>query len=128
MTHNPDAGLATAGKPCALGTDPARYLDIFDDWTEHASLLVNSLGVKDDSQKLNLLLLWGGRDLRKLAKAAGVDTEADPPPTCKSAIALIRSHCGKHVNLSMAMFRLMHARQGDKTVTEFLDELEALSS
>ena len=128
MTHNPDAGLATAGKPCVLGTDPARYLDIFDDWMEHASLLVNSLGVKDDSQKLNLLLLWGGRDLRKLAKAAGVDTEAVPPPTCKSAIALIRSHCGKHVNLSMAMFRLMHARQGDKTVTEFLDELEALSS
>ena len=128
MTLNPDAGLATAGKPCVLGTDPARYLDIFDEWMEHASLLVASLGVKDDNQKLNLLLLWGGRDLRKLAKAAGVDTEAETPTTCKAAIALIRSHCGKHVNLSMAVFRLMHARQGSKTVTEFLDELDALSS
>jgi len=62
-----DATLAIAGKPCELGTDPTRYLDIFDDWYEHANLLVNSLGVKDDTQKLNLLLLWGGRDLRKLA-------------------------------------------------------------
>ena len=116
MTHNPDAGLATAGKPCVPGTDPARYPDFFGEWMEHAGLLVNSLGVNDDSQELNLVLLWGGRGLRKLTKAAGVDTEIDSPTTCKSAIALIRSHCRKNVNLSMAMLRLMRARQGDKTV------------
>ena len=114
-----DATLAIAGKPCELGTDPTRYLDIFDDWYEHANLLVNSLGVRDDTQKLNLLLLWGGRELRKLAKTTGVDTEAEPPTTCKAAVTKIQAHCGKHVNLSMAMFRLMHARQGEKAVTVF---------
>ena len=93
-----------------------------------AGLLVSSLGVKDDTQKLNLLLLWGGRDLRKLAKAAGVDTESDPPPTSKAAITKIRAHCKQHVNLSMAVFRLMHTRQGERTVTEFLDELDSLST
>ena len=128
MTHNFDAGLATAGKPCVLGTDPAKYKDIFDEWLEHIDLLVTSLGVKDDDQKLNLLLLWGGRDLRKLAKAAGVDTKSDPPTSYKAAITKIQAHFGKHVNLSMAVFRLMHARQGEKTVTEFLDELDTLST
>ncbi|KAF0310212.1 hypothetical protein FJT64_018746 [Amphibalanus amphitrite] len=128
MSLIPDAGLATAGKPCVLGTDPARYHDIFEEWLEHASLLVNSLGVTDDTQKLNLLLLWGGRDLRKLAKVAGVDTESDPPTTFKAAIVQIRAHCRQHVNLSMAVFRLMHARQGEKTVTEFLDELDSLAT
>ncbi|KAF0301047.1 hypothetical protein FJT64_003207 [Amphibalanus amphitrite] len=120
--------LKYAGKPCVLGTDPARYHDIFEEWLEHASLLVNSLGVTDDTQKLNLLLLWGGRDLRKLAKVAGVDTESDPPTTFKAAIVQIRAHCRQHVNLSMAVFRLMHARQGEKTVTEFLDELDSLAT
>ena len=55
------------------------------------------------------MLLWGGRELRRLAKAAGVDTEATPPTSAKTAITLIRAHCGAHVNLSMTMLRLMHA-------------------
>ncbi|KAF0292806.1 uncharacterized protein FJT64_009280 [Amphibalanus amphitrite] len=41
---------------------------------------------------------------------------------------MIRAHCRQHVNLSMAVFRLMHARQGEKTVTEFLDELDSLAT
>ena len=128
MAEGIDPSFATAGKPCHLGNEPATYLDTFDEWLEETSLLTRSLGIKYDTQKLNLMLLWGGRELRRLAKAAGEDVETKPPPTYGSALARIRAHCGTHVNLSMTMFRLMHARQGDKTVMEFLNELDVLST
>ena len=128
MSEVVDAALATAGKTCDLGTDPSKYLEKFEDWYEHTSLLADSIGVKDKKQKLRLLLLWGGRQFRKFAKEAKVTTEGDTPDTLEQAITKIREQCGAHVNLSMAVFKLMHARQGTKTVTEFARELEELAA
>ena len=104
-----DAALAAAGKPIDLGSDPAKYLEKFEDWYEHTKLLAESIGIRDDKQKLRLALLWGGKELRKIAKDAKVDTDKDEE-TLATAIEKIREACGKHVNLTMAMFRLMHAK------------------
>ena len=46
-----DPALATAGKVCELGTDPSKYLEKFEDWYEHTSLLALEIGIKDDGQK-----------------------------------------------------------------------------
>ena len=116
--------LASAGKPCHFGTDPAKYLCIFEEWYEHSDLLADSMGCDDAGQKLKLLLLWGGREFRLHAKAAGVDETS----TLKDALVKIRAYCGQYVNLSMAMFKLMHASQQGKSVTEFTQELEELAT
>ena len=127
MAEMIDAALATAGKPCELGNDPSKYLERFEDWYEHASLLADSIGVKDATQKLKLILLWGGRHFRRLVKDAEVKTDGETPDTLASALTKIRKQCGEHVNLSMSMFKLMHARQGTKTVTEFSREIDDLA-
>ena len=120
--------LASAGKTCELGTDPSKYLEKFEDWYEHTNLLADSIGITDEAQKLRLVLLWGGRQFRKFAKEAQVVTEGDTPDTLQQAIAKIRAKCGSHVNLSMAVYKLMHVRQGTKTVTEFARELDNLAA
>ena len=124
-----DPALATAGKPCELGIDPSKYLERFEDWYEHTTLLADSIGVKDQDQKLRLILLWGGRQFRKVNKEAGVTIEGDTVDTLESALQKIRTKCGKHVNLSIAVFKLMHARrrQGTKSVTEFAREIDELT-
>ena len=128
MTEVVDPALATAGKTCNLGSDPAKYLEVFETWYEHVSLLADSIGVKDQKQKLLLVLLWGGKDFRKFTKDAGVTTNGDTPDTLEAAIKKIRDKCSTHVNLSMAMFKLMHARQGTRSVTEFRRELDELAT
>ena len=75
-----DASVATAGAVCDLGTDPAKFLERFEDWYEHHSLLADTVGVQDD-KKLKVLLLWGGKDFRKFAKDAGVVTEGPDQDT-----------------------------------------------
>ena len=55
-----DPALATAGKPLELGQDPTKYLERFDLWYNHTSLLADSICVKGKQQKLRLTLLWGG--------------------------------------------------------------------
>ena len=104
MSEVVDPALATAGKTCDLGTDPSKYLEKFEDWYEHTSLLADSIGVKDKKQKLCLLLLWGGRQFRKFAKEAKVTTEGDTPDTLEQAITKIREQCGAHVNLSITVY------------------------
>ena len=104
------ASVATAGTPCLLGTDPAKFLEKFEDWWEHHELLADTVGVQDN-KKLRVLLLWGGKEFRKFAKDAGVITNGDNPDTLNASIEKIRTQCGSHVNLSMAMFKLMHAKQ-----------------
>ena len=133
MTEIVDANLATAGKPCNLGTDPSKHNEKFEDWYDHTSLLADSIGIKNKKQKLSLILLWGGRDFRKHAKDAGVITAAEateeaPADDLDGAITKIRKHFGDNVNLSMAMFKLMHAKQGTKSVTEFLTEIDELAT
>jgi hypothetical protein len=123
-----DAALATAGKPCELGTDPSKYLERFNDWYEHTSLLADSVGIKNGNQKLRLVLLWGGKDFRKFGKDAGVTLDGDNPDELDGAIKKFRDKCGSHVNLAMAMFKLMHAKQGTKTVTEFAREVDAIAT
>jgi len=121
-----DASVATAGAVCELGTDPARFLECFENWYEHHSLLADTVGVQDNA-KLKVLLLWGGKDFRKFAKDAGVVSEGETTDTLAAAIVKLRTKCGSHVNLSMAMFKLMHAKQGTKTMTEFTNEIEELA-
>ena len=36
-----DAALAKAGKQCDLGNDPAKYLERFEEWYGHTSLLAD---------------------------------------------------------------------------------------
>ena len=66
------------------------------------------------ARKLQVLLLWSGKDFRKLAKDAGINTEGANKDTLVAAIQKIRVKCGSHVNLSMAVFKLMHANQGSQ--------------
>ena len=112
MTEIIDAALATAGKPCDLSDDPSKYLEKFEEWYEHTSLLADSIGMKDKTQKLRLTLLWDGKDFRKFTRDAGLVDE----DTLDTAITKIRAHCAKHVNLSMAVFKLIHAQQGTKSI------------
>ena len=124
MTEIIDAALATAGKPCDLGDHPSKYLEKFEEWYEHTNLLADSIGVKDKTQKLRLTLLWGGKDFRKFTRDAGLVGE----DTLDAAITKIRAHCAKHVNLSMAVFKLIHAQQGTKSITVFAKEIEELAT
>ena len=110
-----DAALGRAGKLCDFGGNPLKYLEKFAEWYEHTSLLADSIGVKEKTQKLRLTLLWGRKDFRKFMKEAGL-TDQD---MLNTAITKIRAHCAKHVNLSMAVFKLMHAQQGTKSITVF---------
>ena len=66
--------MATAGKKCQLGTDPAKFLERFEDWYEHHDLLADTMAIAAD-KKLKLLLLWGGKEFRKFCKDAGVITD-----------------------------------------------------
>ena len=127
MSEMIDARLATAGKPCDLGNDPSKYLEHFEDWYDHTSLLADSIGIKDNAQKLKLFLLWGGRQFCRFAKESGVTTEGTTPDNLEAAIANIRKQGGEYVNLSMAMFKMMHARQGTKSFTEFAREVDDLA-
>jgi len=43
-----DASVATAGAACNLGTEPAKFLEKFEDWYEHHSLLAETVGVQDE--------------------------------------------------------------------------------
>ena len=122
-----DPALATAGKSCELGPDPSKYLEKFEDWYEHTSLLAQAIGVKDDGQKLRLMLLWGDKDFRKMAKDANVITTGDAVDTLDQALTKIRTQCGGHVNLTMAMYKLMHIKQGTKSFTQFKREVEELA-
>ena len=124
MTEVIDAALATAGKPCDLSDDPSKYLEKFEEWYEHTSLLADSIGVKDTAQKLRLTRLWGGKEFRKFTRDAGLAAG----DTLDAAITKIRAHCAKHVNLSMAVFKLMHAQQGTKSITAFAKEIDELAT
>ena len=44
------------------------------------------------------------------------------------AITKIRAHCAKHVNMSMAVFKLIHAQQGTKSMTAFAKEIDELAT
>ena len=123
-----DAALATAGKKCDLGNDPAKYLERFEEWYEHTSLLADAIGIKDSAQKLRLMLLWGGQDFRKTVKEAHVILEGDGKDTLDQAIEKIRTQCSCHVNSTMAMYKLMHVQQGTKTFTQFAREVEELAT
>ena len=103
--------LATAGKPCELGQDPSKYLGRFNVWYEHTSLIADSIGEKTTQQKLRLSLIWGGQDFRRFAKDAGVVHTRDDADTLENAIDKVRAACRKHVNLSMAIYKLMHANK-----------------
>ena len=97
-----DAGLATAGKPCDLGNDPSKYLEHFEDWYDHTSLLADSIGIKDNAQKLKLILLWVGRQFHRFAKEAGVTTEGTAQTTSKPPSPRSES---MEVNMSTSQWR-----------------------
>ena len=122
-----DAALATAGTPCDLGNDPSKYLEKFEDWYEHTSLLADAIGITSDEQKLRLMLLWGGKDFRKTVKDAQVATTGENKDTLDQALVKIRARYGSHVNLTMVVHKLMHVQQGSKTFTQFRREVEELA-
>ena len=62
MTDVIDAALATAGTPCELGNDPSKYLERFEDWYEHTSLLADAIGITSDEQKLKLITQTYGEE------------------------------------------------------------------
>ena len=66
-----DPALATARKPLELGQNPTKYLERFNLWYDHTSLLADSIGVKDKQQKLPLTLSWASQDYRQYAQDAG---------------------------------------------------------
>lgn len=123
-----DAQLATAGRPCELGNDPAKHLERFEEWYEHTDLLADSIGVKDADQKLRLAMLWGGRELRLSAKEAGVLLTGDNKHSLVQALEKLREHFGGYVNLSMAFYKMMTHKQSSKTVTQFHRELKELAN
>ena len=73
-------------------------------------------------------MLWGGRDFRKTVKEAHVILEGDGKDTLDQAIEKIRTQCGRHINSTMAMYKLMHVQQGTKTFTQFAREVEELAT
>ena len=126
-TPRMDANIATAGTPCQLGNSPAKFLEIFDDWWEHHSLLADTIGIIED-RKLKVLLLWGGKDFRKFAKDANIISTGDTQDSLENAVRKIREKCSSHVNLSMAMFNLVHAKQRTRTFTEFASQINDLAT
>ena len=119
-----DPALAAVGSVLDLGNSPAEYTRIFEEWYEHHHLLAQATGVKDSEQILKLLLLWGGREFRRFADEAGVVTTAEGGDTLEEAIRKIREKAAAHINLSMAVYELMHAEQGSRTVTQYAKELD----
>ena len=91
-------------------------LERFENWYEHHNLLADTMAIAVD-KKLKLLLLWGRKEFRKFCKDAGVIIDGEAQDTLDTAFGKVRTKCGSHVNLSMAMFKLMHAKQGTKTIT-----------
>ena len=127
-----DPTLATVGTPLQLQPDTTTQLQTFQDWLEHHQLLAETVGVTDPSQTLKLLLLWGGKEMRKLAGDAGVvqtNTEGGAAAdTLNGAIDKIIQKLRGHVNLSLAVYNLMHAEQGTKTTTQFAQEISNLAN
>ena len=127
-----DPTLATVGTPLQLQPDTTTQLQTFQDWLEHHQLLAETVGVTDPSQTLKLLLLWGGKEMRKLAGDAGVvqtNTEGGAAAdTLNGAIDKIIQKLRGHVNLSLAVYNLMHAEQGAKTTTQFTQEILNLAN
>ena len=132
MAAKIDAELIKAGETCELSSDPSKYLQKFNDWLEHHSLVTDAVGIAD-TKKVELLLLWGGKRLREIRKEAGVVTETEatadtPADSFQDAIKKIKVELERHVNLSMAMFELMHAQQGTKSFTEFQRQIDRLAA
>ena len=119
-----DPNLASVGKELILGNEPACYAQLFEEWFEHHHLLAESTGITDDAQILKLLLLWGGKDFRTFATDAGVKARGAGADTLDAAVTKIKTKCGAHLNLTMAMYNLMHTDQGSKPVTQFVKEIE----
>ena len=71
--------------------------------------------------------MWGGQDFWKFAKDAGVVHTGDDADILENAINKVQTAC-KHVNLSMAIYKLMHAKQCTKSVKEFAKELDQLAT
>lgn len=122
-----DAYLASAGTRLTLGNDPSHYTEKFEEWTEQMKLTLDTVGVRNDDQKLNLLLLWGGKELRDTAKEAGVKDSVSQPndhDTSEGAITKITNHLNQYVNYALAMYELMNAKQGEKSVAEYQREIK----
>jgi len=77
-----NAALATAGKPCDLGDDPSKYLEKFEEWYEHTSLLADSISVKDKAQKLRLTLLREEKTFINLRRMQASQTKTHSMSTC----------------------------------------------
>ena len=45
-----------------------------------------------------------------------------------AATTKIRAHCAKHVNMSMVVFKLIHAQQGTKSITAFSKDIDELAT
>ena len=69
----------------------------------------------------------GGKDLRKFSKEADVKTTAVDGDDVDSAAIKLRTKFGSQVNLTMAMYKLMHTKQSSKPFTQFTKEIEEIA-
>ena len=134
----PAAPMAGAGaaaivgslSPCELGRDKMKRCKRFLDWVADAESKMRLLGIIDSQQKVSFVQSSAGVELttfwEKEARIRWVATQ-DPVQAAHSyeeVIGQSKATFLKYVSRDRAIIDLLHMPQGDKSVTEFVAQVE----
>ena len=118
--------------PCELGRDKLKRYKKFIDWISEAESKMRLLQVTTNAQKISFIQSCAGPDLTTFwDKEARVRWEAvgeDAAHTYPEIVQESKETLLKYVSRDRAIIDLLHIPQGDKTVTEFLAEVEDQAS
>merc|ERR1712015_202836 len=131
----PTAGAGAAAivgrlRPCELGRDKLKRYKRFTDWVGEAESKMRLLGITDSQQKASFVQSSGGIELStfwekeaRIRLVASTDRQLDAH-TYEEIIAESKSALLKYVSRDRAIIDLLHMPQGDKSITEFVAQVE----
>ena len=131
----PTAGAGAAAivgrlGPCELGRDKLKRYKRFTDWVGEAESKMRLLGIADSQQKASFVQSSGGVELNtfwekeaRIRWVASTDPQL-PAHTYQEIIDESKSALLKYVSRDRAIIDLLHMPQGDKSVTEFVAQVE----
>ena len=117
-------------RQCSLGTDKMQKLILFNEWLDDAENRMDYIGVTEDKEKIILLKTWGGPEMVELIRAershlnTGARANEEGEPTYMQTVERLRHYLARMVNRTMAMHQLLGTKQGTRTWSDFLRDLE----
>ena len=116
--------------PCELGRDKMKRYKKFLDWVADAESKMRLLNITDSQQKVSFVQSSAGVELTtfgdKEARVRWVATQnpAQAAHSYEEVITLSKTTFLKYVSRDRAIIDLLHMPQGDKSVTEFVAQVE----